>query len=350
MRAGRKLGRSISAVDLFCGSGAVTAALRRSRIDVVAAVDCDPIACRTFRLNHPRVKLVDEDIRSVKPESAFSGELDLMIVCAPCQPFSSQNRKKGIDDRASLILEAIRFAEALQPRCIFFENVPGLATAAYNDVLAKLRRGLKKLGYFLSKPRRLDAADFGVPQRRVRCVMVASKCPKAVRMFEKTQFRITRTTVRKTIGHLPSLRSGETDPADALHIARKHSEKALRRLIAISKDGGGRSDLPPELQLTCHVGKANCYPDVYGRMAWNAVAPTLTTGCTDVTKGRFAHPEQDRAITLREAALLQTFPPDYRFHGNSGQIATQIGNAVPVRMVEKLAPVLKQMIALASNG
>lgn len=331
-----------TAVDLYAGSGAVTAGLRRAGFRVVAAVDNDPVAGRTYKANHPTVRLYQADIRKIDPHRIRRCDLhgrnaDLLIVCAPCQPFSSQNRKRGGDPRAQLILQATRFAEVLRPRLIFFENVPGLATAKNRSILAELRGRLRKAGYTLGDPVVVDAADHGVPQRRVRCIMFATqghKCPGEPRRATPEG---GRRTVREAIGHLRRLASGECDPADGLHRARIHQPIALERLSHIKKDGGSRSDLPSELVLPCHRDHKG-HPDVYGRMKWNDVAPTLTTGCTDLTRGRFGHPEDDRAITPREAALLQTFPPDYRFRGSPKQVATQVGNAVPVRLIEAFGP------------
>ncbi len=333
------------AVDLFCGSGAVTAGLSRAGFRVVAAVDNDPVACRTYRLNHPSVDLVEDDIRNIDPERILGRHpeslgLELLVVCAPCQPFSSQNRNKAHDPRATLLLDSVKFAAVLKPRCILFENVPGLANASNLHVLSSLQDRLAALGYILGRPRKIDAADVGVPQRRLRCVMIASQSAVVLKLFEEAVLPNRRRTVREAIGHLPALTNGEGDPADKLHHARTHRPVALARLASIPKDGGSRFDLPKQLVLTCHRGHKG-FPDVYGRMRWDDVAPTLTTGCDDVTRGRFAHPEQNRAITLREAALLQTFPPSYRFDGNRRQIARQIGNAVPVAMVEGLVPVLR---------
>lgn len=340
-----------TAVDLFSGSGAVTAALKRRHFRVVAAVDNDRIACATYRLNHPRVRMIEDDIRNVDPENIrdidLEGQdLDLLVVCAPCQPFSSQNRKRGADQRATLILEAGRFARALRPKVIFFENVPGLA--AHAELLERLEQELGE-DYTLGTPERVDAADFGVPQRRVRCIMMATRGIKPPAVPEPTTPQGRRATVKQAIGHLRPLKSGEKHRADALHAARHHQEIALRRLVAVPKDGGSRSALPANLALACHaaVGSSK-FSDVYGRMSWNDVAPTLTTGCTDITRGRFAHPRDDRAITAREAALLQTFPENYRFLGNLSEVQVQIGNAVPVKLVEALTPTFRQAITEAA--
>lgn len=337
------------AVDLFCGSGAVSAALVKNGYEVLAAVDSDPVACKTYARNHPSVALISEDITTIEPDkhSAFARleQIDLLVVCAPCQPFSSQNRNRGTHDkRASLLLESVKFAETLQPKCILFENVPGLASIGNIAVLDVLRKELRKLGYTLSAPRRIDASTVGVPQRRVRCVMVATKSSLHASSFASADFNDKRMTVREAIAHLPPLASGESDPSDPLHYARSHNPIVLSRLKHIPFDGGSRSSLPEHLQLDCHRGRPTSYSDVYGRMSWDSVAPTLTTGCTDVTKGRFAHPSQDRSITLREAALLQTFPDSYLFEGTNTQIARQIGNAVPVKMVEALLPTIEIII------
>jgi len=180
--------------------------------------------------------------------------------------------------------------------------------------------------------------------------MIAARDREAINTFYGSIRTQPTVTVRQTIGGLKQLCSGEHDPDDQLHFARKHHSIVLQRMDYIPEDGGSRSSLPPDLELECHKGRKNDFPDVYGRMMWDDVAPTLTTGCTDVTKGRFAHPRDNRAITLREAALLQSFPPHYRFFGNSGQIARQIGNAVPVNMIRTLALSLKRCLQNIRNS
>lgn len=343
-----------TAIDLFCGSGAVTQGLKSEGFSVLAAVDFDSIACATFRANHPEVRLIESDIRDIsalvlRQELNLHSSLDVLIVCAPCQPFSNQNRKRGHNDsRTDLVLESLKFIDAFKPKTVLFENVPGIAVMG---PLRSLSEELSIHGYHLGHPKNLDAADCGVPQRRGRCIMLAAKNPEIAALFYNAIEPQPRITVRRTIGHLKALSAGERDPADPLHFARNHQAIALERLRHIPKDGGSRAALPPELVLPCHrKNRENDFPDVYGRMQWDDVAPTLTTGCTDVTKGRFAHPSDDRAISLREAALLQTFPIDYKFVGNPSQIARQIGNAVPVAMARTLARPLKDVIrTLQSN-
>jgi DNA (cytosine-5)-methyltransferase 1 len=328
------------AIDLYCGSGAVTAALKANGYRVVAAVDFSAICGRTYRLNHPEVRFRQRDIRRLQPmELAVAippgRQLDLMAVCAPCQPFSSQNRRRNAaDERTPLILEAIRLARALKPRMIVFENVPGITGS---PIFRHLKRGLATAGYALGEPQRVDAADFGVPQRRVRCIVAAIRMPAAMRSFADAGRRAEKVTVRDALADLRPLASGQSDPLDPMHVSRAHQDVTLRRLAHIPMDGGGRESLPEELQLACHKSRhPGDFSDVYGRMKWDDVAPTLTTGCTDVTRGRYAHPRDDRAITLREAARLQTFPDSYRFVGNRSEVSEQIGNAVPFEMIRRL--------------
>jgi DNA (cytosine-5)-methyltransferase 1 len=342
----------ITVVDLFCGCGAVTLGLKNKGFQIVAAVDNDPIACATYQKNHPEVNLYVEDITKVKPDlikKHLKGrELDLLVVCAPCQPFSTLNKNSKPDDRRGLILQAIRFIPKLKPKTIFFENVPGLASVKHSSVLDILLEKLSKIGYKVNEPTQLDAADYGVPQRRIRWILLAVKGDKIPPLPKAVTPEGQRISVKQSIGMLQPLKSGQKDSNDSLHFARAHKEITLQRLKFIPKNGGTRFSLPEKLVLKCHKGFQG-HPDVYGRMSWNDIAPTLTTGCTDITKGRFAHPQDDRAITLREAALLQTFPTSYSFCGNATQIANQIGNAVPVRLVEELASMLRKSIPDAKN-
>lgn len=345
LTGGDSLNRPI-AIDLFCGSGAVTTAMKEDGYRVVAAVDMNRICGVTYRKNHPEVLFRKKDIRSLQPSELLVAipkgkKLKLMAVCAPCQPFSSQNRRRGASDtRAPLILESVRLARALKPQLIIYENVPGIVASA---IFQRLKRSLASAGYILGNPQRVDAADFGVPQRRVRCIVAAIRAPGRIKDFVVPAQGAERVTVRDALADLRPLSSGERDPHDLLHTSRAHHEITLRRLAAIPQDGGSRDSLPPELQLECHRNRnKGDFCDVYGRMRWDSVAPTLTTGCTDVTRGRYAHPRDDRAITLREAARLQTFPDWYQFAGNRSEIAEQIGNAVPVEMFRRLVAILRK--------
>lgn len=327
------------ALDLFSGSGAVTLGLKQAGFNVIGAVDLNPGACKTYRANHPEVRLIEKDIRTTSPDE-FSDiifdKLDLLVVCAPCQPFSSQNRHRTKNDpRNDLVGASIPFIERFNPSIIFLENVPGLKSS---DIFGGFTHWLKEeAGYTVSKAMRIDAANLGVPQRRTRMVLIAVKgvsIDVAIDIAHQN-----KETVWNTISDLPEPPVGRPlVGGDKLHFSRKHSPLNIQRLENIPKNGGSRSSLPSGLQLACHRDKKKTsFPDTYGRMSWHEVSPTLTTGCTDITRGRFAHPEQNRAITLREAARLQTFPDDYIFNGNSAQISTQIGNAVPPKMMAEIA-------------
>lgn len=330
------------ALDLFCGSGAVSLGLKQAGFKVIGAVDFDAGACRTYRTNHPEVRLLEKDIREVEPDEftdLIPGKLDLLVVCAPCQPFSSQNRHKSKEDvRNNLVEQSRKFIQRFTPSLVFLENVPGLAST---DIFGGFTAWLRKVGYDVAAPMRIDASELGVPQRRTRMILVAAK---GVSLEKATSIaRTSKKTVAQVIRDLPVPPVGRgAAGADPLHYARKHSPLNIERLRHIPADGGGRESLPQHLQLACHQNtKKSAFSDTYGRMAWGDVAPTLTTGCTDITRGRYAHPVQNRAITLREAARLQSFPDDYVFHGNASQVAMQIGNAVPPEMMRAIACSLK---------
>ncbi|WXF88533.1 DNA cytosine methyltransferase [Pseudomonas syringae pv. atrofaciens] len=331
------------ALDLFCGSGAVSLGLRQAGFEVVGAVDYEAGACRTYRANHPSVRLLEQDIRQVDPDQfadLIPGKLDLLVVCAPCQPFSSQNRHKSdADSRNDLVAESKKFIIRFNPSLVFLENVPGLASTDIFDEFTSWLRD--EAGYDVADPMRVDAAELGVPQRRSRMILVAAKGASLQKAI--TIARTSRMTVGHVIRDLPEPPIGRTAAeADPLHYARKHSPLNIERLRHIPIDGGGRESLPLHLQLACHRNaKKSAFSDTYGRMSWSDVAPTLTTGCTDITRGRFAHPVQNRAITLREAARLQSFPDEYVFFGNASQVAMQIGNAVPPKMMYTIACSLK---------
>jgi len=326
------------AIDLFSGSGAVTWGIKKAGFKVVSAVDFDAMACQTYRLNHPEVNLIERDIRLVFPAKEFSElkhNVDLLAVCAPCQPFSNRNRHKiKSDEREELVLQSLKFIRYFDPSIAIFENVPGLER---NEIFQGLTSQLKALGYSVGAVEKLDAAQLGVPQRRVRMLLTAAKSPHLLKMAMKRPSH-QMSSVRSAISDLPTAPMKSEELKDTLHFRRAHSALNLERLSHIPADGGSRHSLPERLVLNCHKGlAAHKFPDCYGRMSWDDVAPTLTTGCTDFTKGRYVHPVENRAITLREAARLQTFPDNYHFAGNASDIAAQIGNAVPPIMMKMVA-------------
>jgi DNA (cytosine-5)-methyltransferase 1 len=335
---------SLTAVDLFCGAGGLTVGLKNAGYRVLAAIDCYALATETYSSNHPDVLVLTKDIRRL-PAAQFAdmigvkpGQLDLLAGCPPCQGFSTlrtRNRTLSAkDDRNELVFDFLRYISVLKPKMVLLENVPGLNSNYRMDrVCGKLTR----LGYHLLRII-VDAADYGVPQRRRRMLLVASRLflPKPSRPCRRLK------TVRDAIGRLPK----PSDSRDPLHTECEQRSERVRAVIRrIPKNGGSRSSLPYRYQLPCHRRRRG-FHDVYGRMAWDCVAPTITSGCTNPSKGRFIHPSQHRAITLREAALLQTFPTRYRISLSRGKegAALLIGNAFPPAMIRTFAAQLRKQL------
>lgn len=338
-----------TAIDLYAGSGGVTQAFKSKGFDILAAVEFNSSAAATYRANHPEVHLYEKDIREISPLQILAdcdlkpGELTVLSVCAPCQPFSRQNKSNKKDSRTKLVLEMIRFVEYLQPELIFMENVAGLAKGRNSEILNSLIITLRNgLGYYLLEPAILDAADYGVPQHRERLFLIGSRekiplgLPKQSHFPPKENRKPQWVTVGDAFKGITRLSSGQQSSKDVLHRSRKHTALNIERLKHIPKNGGSRKSLPEHLQLKCHKDGTG-FNDVYGRLYIDRPSNTLTTGCTNFTKGRFAHPTANRAITPREAARLQTFPDSYIFRGTYDQISTQIGNAVPVKFAEAFA-------------
>lgn len=329
------------AVDLFCGAGGMTQGLKNAGFSVIGAVEIEPVACETYRMNHSETTVVTDDIRKIDCSDFMQrlnlkqGELDLLAGCPPCQGFSSMRTKNGAhkieDQRNDLVFEFVRFTKELLPKYVLMENVPGLAK---DNRIKEVLKILESLGYYINKDtvQVINAADYGVPQRRRRMILCASR----VQDFTLNHTAFSKKTVRDAIENLP--KPGFS--GDPLHdILEKRQDKTVEMIKLIPKDGGSRSDLPVGYHLPCHIRNPKCFKDVYGRMKWDTVSPTITGGCINPSKGRFLHPEQDRAITLREAALLQTFPGDYKFSFKKGRdgVALMIGNALPPLFIQRHA-------------
>lgn len=334
-------------MDFFSGAGGLTQGLRQAGYKVLGAVELDPLACRTYRLNHRKVRLWETDIRKLtgpkilKELNLRRGELDLLAACPPCQGFSTMRTKNGAvrvrDQRNDLIFDVLRMVRALLPKSIMLENVPGLVK---NRRYVTFRKKLKGLGYHLTWDV-LNTVDYGVPQRRRRLVLLASRLGEP----EFAPKASTSKTVRQIIGKLtPPKRS-----RDPLHNYSNSRSSRIKDLIKqIPANGGSRSALPKDQQLKCHK-RVEGFRDVYGRMSWDKPSPTITGGCINPSKGRFLHPVANRAITLREAALLQTFPKNYRFAMDNGRfsVALLIGNALPPEFIRRHALALRRMLTSA---
>jgi DNA (cytosine-5)-methyltransferase 1 len=334
-----------TAIDLYCGAGGLTLGLRRARFKVLGGVEMDPLAVETYRANFPGALVWQTDIRQLSVSRILRelqlrpGQLDLLAGCPPCQGFSTLRSLNGHqlvdDDRNDLVLQFERFVRGLRPKAVMLENVPGLAA---DHRLSRLKKILTGIGYQVTC-RILDASRFGVPQRRRRMILVAG-LHREIRLAGEDQLT---ATVRDAIGHLPPAGSS----GDELHdLPESRSPKTARLIARIPKDGGSRGDLALDSQLDCHL-RCDGFNDVYGRMAWDDVAPTITSGCVNPSKGRFLHPDENRAITLREAALLQGFPSSHTFSLRRGKFAAaaMIGNALPPEFVRRHAVLIRQELA-----
>jgi len=318
-----------TAIDLFCGCGGLTVGLKKAGFKVLGVVDVDPLSVKTYKANHKDVKVWEADIRDLDPFDVAAAlklknkRIDLLAGCPPCQGFSTIRTLNGAiavkDPRNDLLLEFQRFVEALRPRTVMLENVPGLAK---DGRFTSFCNYMEKLGY-LGEYRILNAAEYGVPQRRRRLIYLAGLGFKLSFAGKARKLK----TVRDAIDGLP--KAGVS--GDNVHdLAEHRTPKVMKIIQLIPKNGGSRKDLPKKFQLQCHK-RCNGFKDVYGRMKWDDVAPTITSGCFNPSKGRFLHPEEDRAITMREAALLQGFPRRYKFPATNSKsaVATMIGNALP---------------------
>jgi len=328
---------TIAAIDLFCGAGGLAYGLRKAGISVIAGLDLDP-ACEFPFTRNNHAPFLERDVRLLKgsdlAELYPKDFTRLLAGCAPCQPFSPYSR--GSDSRThrdwGLLAEFARLVVELKPELVTMENVPGLGS---KPIFRRFVASLERVGYDV-KFRSVYCPPLGIPQHRRRLVLLASRIGE-VRVptgaLQAEEFH----TVREAIGTLPPLSSGESDREDRLHRARATSKLNLRRLRA-SVPGGSWKDWDKELRLPCHRKRTgSSYRNVYGRMNWDDPSPTITTQSFNFGTGRFGHPDQDRSITPREAAVLQTFPRRYRFvHPREplylARVSRLIGNAVPPQL------------------
>lgn len=335
------ISKEIHCIDLFCGVGGLTHGLIKGGVKVIAGVDLDPQCRFSYEKNNNSI-FIERDVNKLTGNELADmfgdSKLRLLAGCAPCQPFSTYSRKGRRvrnDTKWGLVSDFGRLVKETQPDFVTMENVPQILD---HQVFKNFLEDLK--GYEIWY-RVVECVDYGVPQTRRRLVLIASRLNK-IELLPPNSSERHNATVRQAISHLPALAAGYSDPNDPLHTASSLSELNLRRIRA-SKPGGTWRDWDESLLAQCHRRQSGqTYPSVYGRMEWDAPSPTITTQCFGYGNGRFGHPEQDRAISLREAALLQTFPDTYCFLDLGEQVSFAklgrlIGNAVPVRIGEIVA-------------
>ena len=329
----------LKAVDLFCGVGGLTYGLEKAGIPVVAGIDIDE-SCEYAYTHNNKGKFIKKSIDDVTGKEIRAllkgADIKILVGCAPCQPFSSHqkdkhNRSKHKDWK--LLYQFARLVKEVRPHIVSMENVPELQNEkVFSDFIDTLKAARYTVNYHV-----VDVADYGVPQRRKRLILLASRLKREVTLLPATH--VNHITVRAAIGHLPAVSAGENNSIDSLHIAPSLSPLNMKR-IQHSIPGGTWRDWPEELKLACHKkDQGKTYASVYGRMKWDDLSPTITTQFVGYGTGRFGHPSQDRALTLREGAILQSFPANYQFVSDEEpvqirKIARHIGNAVPPRLGE----------------
>lgn len=344
---------SVKVVDLFCGVGGLTHGFIKESLNVVAGYDIDADCKYAYEANNKNSdgkisEFIDKSIIDVTADeisAKFAGaDVKILIGCAPCQPFSTYSYKNQDEKKINLLLEFARLIKEVKPDIVSMENVPRLAEFKGDSVFGQFLKILKDNGYKVSYDV-VNCPEYGIPQHRKRLVLLASRFGD-IELIKKTHNEKTFKTVKDAIGKMPRLESGGISPTDSLHRAAKLSPLNMKR-IKQSVPGGTWKDWDEDLRLKCHLKSSGAtYVSVYGRMSWDKPAPTMTTHCIGIGNGRFGHPEQNRAITLREAALIQTFPRKYKFvekgkFFNVKQISTQIGNAVPVELGRIIAKSIK---------
>jgi DNA (cytosine-5)-methyltransferase 1 len=337
----------IAVVDLFCGIGGLSHGFVQEGFNIVGGFDNDPSCKFAFEKNNNSIYLI-KDITTLEGkelDKLFEKKIKILVGCAPCQPFSSYSFKIKDKDpkKMNLLYSFSRLVEETNPSIVSMENVPQLLVNK-NGIFQDFCENLKRLGYYIHYEV-VYCPDYGIPQTRKRLVLLASKLGE-IEIIPKTHTPNNYVTVRETIIDLPPIAAGEYNTKDPLHRARALNPINLER-IQNTKEGGGWKDWPKELLLKCYKKESGkTYSSVYGRMKWDAPSPTMTTHCTGLGNGRFGHPNQNRAISLREASLLQTFPMEYVFFDNIENfkpsiLSRQIGNAVPPKLGQVIAKSIK---------
>ena len=327
-------------VDLFCGVGALSHGLKKSGLSIIAGYDTDRRCKYAFEKNN-NADFFARDVSKLQPDEIrrhFSGSVPSILAgCAPCQPFSSYKHRYEEDPRWDLVKSFSKLAVAVRPDFVTMENVPALLKYKNGDVFNDFRDRLQEAGYTVEWSI-AKCEEFGVPQKRRRLVVIASL---GTELPPLAPTHTTPISVKDAIGNLPKISAGTPNKDDPMHVSASLSDLNLRRIKA-SRAGGTWRDWPFDLRAACHQKPSGkTYPGVYARMDWEKPSPTMTTQCYGFGNGRFGHPEQDRAISLREAAILQSFPSKYEFYAPGEkpiftELGRWIGNAVPVKLAEAI--------------
>lgn len=343
--------KKVAVIDLFCGIGGLTHGFVKEKFNVLAGIDND-ISCKyAFEANN-KAKFISKSVTEIDGNylnNIFKDvDIKILIGCAPCQPFSSytfKDKEKSDKDKWKLLYEFSRLVKESQPDVVSMENVAQLMNFKTAPVFIDFVTDLRTMGYHVHFEV-VNCPDYGIPQTRKRLILLASRLGE-IKLIPKTHNKDNYKTVKDVIYNLPPINDGESSPDDKMHYARKLSPLNKRR-IENTPYGGSWKDWSEDLMLECHKkDSGKSYRSVYGRMKWDEQSPTMTTHCTGLGNGRFGHPEQDRAISLREASLLQTFPIHYKFFDDKDnnfpvtQLSRHIGNAVPVRLGEIVAKSIK---------
>jgi len=342
--------KDCAVVDLFCGAGGLTHGFVLEGFNVTAGIDADASCQYAFEENNKGAKFIQKKIEELSKKEVlelFEGKkIKILIGCAPCQPFSSYNKKgKDKDRKWKLLKEFGNIICETKPDVVSMENVPDLVKFRSGKIYKVFINNLQNNGYYVTEYPNVYCPDYGIPQQRTRLVVFASR-HGYISLIPPTHKPENYRTVRDAISQLESIRAGETSISDHLHKSSKLSELNLKRIQA-SKPGGTWRDWEKKLIANCHLKeKGDGYVSVYGRMTWDEPSPTITTQSYGFGNGRFGHPEQDRALSLREAALLQTFPLHYSFMSCDAPIPLKtvgrlIGNAVPVDLGRVISKSIK---------
>ena len=340
------------AIDFFCGGGGMTCGLRQAGIDVIAGVDIDKEAKETYEFNNKGTVFIEKDIQELQNDY-FEKHFDvqrnddklILVGCSPCQFYSIINTEKENSLKTKdLLRNFARFVEYYRPGYVLVENVPGILTNK-QSIWPEFKSKLVELGYENMLYKVIDLSYYGVPQTRRRFSLIATRLDVEIHLPQADEKQALLSDYIGESHGFQKIEAGHKDISDFNHTAAGLSDICLRRLRKTKHDGGSRLDWAndPELQLRCFVSKDDSFKDSYGRMWWNKPAPTITTKFFSISNGRFGHPYEDRAISLREGATLQTFPKGYVFKSNSiATIARLIGNAVPCEYARRLGLKIQQ--------